>query len=768
MSHPAPPASPSVPPDVLADLERRLTRVESFVGVPALERPPRTVVLDRWPAPDERRDPAPGASGPSVGAAGPTSSVVSRPAPSPRALREAESVPAPRRVLDEALVGGRLLAWAGGAALLLALATLFWLGVRDGWLGEGMRCLIGAAASVGLLAAGLRNARAGTAGQASWAMAGTGLAGLYATVAVATTAYGLLPDLLGLAALAGLGVAAAMLSLRWDAQPLAGVGLLGALTAPLLAPVDGLVLPVVVLAMAATALLLRQRPWTWLAVAASVLALPQVVFQVGTLLDGLDAFLGYRGPGPSGASAWDVAAPGLATVVALAAGLAMTAGWELRQPEARERWSMPLLLVAHASVAAALGGAYALVDRPLAAVVTLAASAAVLLVAAVRVHRRAGVGTRVEFVLLSVAALVLDLGFAIATDGLIQLIGWGVTAVAFALIARRAAEARMPLAIGGLGLHAGLTLVQTIAAGMAATASDATFLASIVVFAGVCAVSARVIADRSPLVRGILDLSAIAAATWWASVTVPVDRLALLLAAEAAALLAIDRRIQDAVARGAGLALLAIAAGVALTHADGAAIAAIWGTVPEGAGRDLVLPLLAVVGAAGIGVVALQTAVDRAIRPLTQDDDATVEMLEQGRTTLAVLAGALALVTTSIVAGDLTAGAGGGTDAVAVVRDVLWASTGLALLAVGLIRDERPLRMAGLTLLAGIGLKIALIDLADVDTAGRVVAWAALGALLLVGAGLYARLRPEVEGRDEVEGPGEVDEADLRVAGRKE
>ncbi|MEV4420887.1 DUF2339 domain-containing protein [Patulibacter sp. NPDC049589] len=747
MSRSAVPASPTAPPDVLADLERRLTRVESFVGVPAAGAQPRRPapeVPPRRPDPEPaaQRAPAAGADrGPGERAEAPTATVR---VPSPPM-----AAPGPVRVrLDEALVGGRLLAWAGGAALLFALGTLFWLGVRDGWLGEELRCLIGAVASAGLLAAGLRNARSGVAREASWAMAGTGLAGLYATGAVATATYDLLPGLLGLPALAALGVASALLALRWDAPPLAGVGLLGALAAPVIAPVDGLVLPVVVVAMAATGLLLRHRPWTWLAAAATVLALPQVVWHVGSLLDDL----GDASP------FWTVAAPGLAVVATLAAGLAMVAGWELRNPQDRERWSMPLLLVVHAAVAAALGGGYALVDRPAAAVVTLAASAALLGGAAWRVRRRSGSATPVELVLLSVAVLVVDLGFAIAASGLLQLVGWALTAVAFALLARHAARVRMPVLIGGLGLHAGLTLLETVGA---SGGSDGGFLVACAVLAAVCGVSARVIAPRSEEARMLLDLAALAVAFWWTVATLPGDRIALVLATEAAALLLIDRRVHDVVARGAGLLVLAVAAGVALLHADGAALLASWGAVPDGELGDLVLPLIGVALAAGAGISALSGVIAAAVRPLTAEDAATEATLRSVRGVLAGTAGGLGLLAASILVGHLATSLAGGTDAAAVARDVLWAATGLGLLAAGLARVEAPLRMTGLTFLAGIGLKIALIDLADVGTGGRVVAWAALGALLLVGAGLYARLRPEDDAR---RARSVADEADLRAS----
>ncbi|WP_026909658.1 DUF2339 domain-containing protein [Patulibacter minatonensis] len=757
MSRTATPEAPSVPPDVIADLQRRLSRVEAYVGVPTAGSQPRR------PAPEPRPEPRP--------VARPT--VVERVDGPLVAPRPVEAPPAPVRVrLDEALVGGRLLAWAGGAALLFALGTLFWLGVRDGWLSEPLRCLLGAAASVGLLAAGLRNARNGVAREASWAMAGTGLAGLYATVAVSTATYELVPTLLGLPALAALGVASAALALRWDAPPLAGIGLLGALAAPIIAPVDGLVLPVVVLAMAATGLLLRHRPWTWLAAAATALALPQIAWHVVVLLDDLQS---------TDPSSGTLVAPGVAILATLGAGLAMVAGWELRNPEARERWTMPLLLVVHAGAAAALAGGYALVDRPAAAVVTLVLAAGLLAGSALRVRRSARTATPVELVLLSTSVLILDLGFAIAASGLLQLLGWAVTAVGFALLARHAARQQMPVLIGGLGLHAGLALIET--AGAYGQGPDS-FVVACAVLAAVCGVSARVIAPRSEDARMILDLSALAVAFVWTAVTLDGVDLSLVLAAQAAGLLLLDRRAPDLVARGAGLAVLAISAAIALLHDEGAPAQATWDVVPAGTVGDLVLPILAVAAAAAVGAFALRGAHTLVLhafdadaggpgdantdeRDAATDTDADEETgprpLGPGlRTTLVATAGGALLLASSILAGHVAGALGGGADASAVARDVLWATTGLGLLAAGLVRAEAPVRMVGLSFLAGIGVKIALIDLADVDTAGRVVAWAVLGALLLVGAGLYARLKPTSSEDVGDHGPS-VD--DLRSAG---
>jgi hypothetical protein len=710
----------------VAEVERLLTRgaagfaVTSRRAAPVATTRPVTPAEPAWPRPAV--DDVPPAAG---------TVTTERPTDVQPARSEAEAW----LRLDEAFVGGRLLAWAGGAALLAALATLLWLGVRDGWLGEELRCVLGAVASAALLTAGLRNARAGRAGEVSWVMAGTGLAGLYATTAVATTTYGLVPGAVGLALLAGFGVAAAGLALRWDAPPLAGAGLLGALAAPVVAPVNGLVLPMVIATMAATGLLLRHRPWTWLATVATVLGLPQVAFRTAQLLDGVDGF------DPVDPSALAVAAPGIGVLAATAAGLLMVAGWEIARPRAHERWSMPLLLVVHAAVAAALGAGYAAVDRPWAAAATLAGVAGVFLLGAVRVHRRARSGSVAELVLLAAAVLVVDLGFALVASGIGQLVGWAVTGLCFALLARRAARARVPVLIGGLGLHAGLALVETVGAAEAGTGTG--FFVSAAVLAALCAVSARVVAPRSPGARMVLDASALTVALGWTAIVADPEVLACVAAGEAAALALLDRRAPDVVARLGALVLLGVGAVVATLHADGAALEAAWGVAATDDLLRLAGTPLAVALAGIVAVVAWGSAGPRMPTGPASDGpqvDAVFRGLVIGG------AGALGLLAASIGVAWLAAQIGGGDDAVEVARDVLWASAGLALVAAGLLRDTAIVRATGLLLLGGVGLKIALLDLAGVDTAGRVVAWAVLGALLLVGAALYRRLRPVATG----------------------
>src|SRR4051794_33759442 len=108
--------------DRLVALERRLEVVERRNGLgPRPARPPR-------PAPVGRG--APAAPLPVQRPASPTMSL-------------------------EDLVGGRLLAWAGGAAILAGLVFLFAIAVSRGWIGEGARTLFGVTGALALGAVGV-------------------------------------------------------------------------------------------------------------------------------------------------------------------------------------------------------------------------------------------------------------------------------------------------------------------------------------------------------------------------------------------------------------------------------------------------------------------------------------------------------------------------------------------------------------------------------------------------------------------------------------
>jgi uncharacterized membrane protein len=196
--------------------------------------------------------------------------------PPERPLRSA--APArPRRDLEE-LLGGRVLGFAGGVAVLLGIAFLVAMAVDRGWLDEQARVALGFAGSTALLAAGvwLHERRGHT--QASRAAVAAALAGLFASLVAGTRLYDLLalPVSLGIAVLTG--VVATQLAIRWRSTTVAALGLLGSLLAPVLVGADlsgpTVAFTLVVLA-AASAVTVWQR-WDGLALASFAVAFAEV------------------------------------------------------------------------------------------------------------------------------------------------------------------------------------------------------------------------------------------------------------------------------------------------------------------------------------------------------------------------------------------------------------------------------------------------------------------------------------------------------------
>ena len=72
----------------------------------------------------------------------------------------------------------------------------------------------------------------------------------------------------------------------------------------------------------------------------------------------------------------------------------------------------------------------------------------------------------------------------------------------------------------------------------------------------------------------------------------------------------------------------------------------------------------------------------------------------------------------------------------------LWAVVGVATLLAGLVRDRHELRVGALSLLSVTLAKVFLYDLSSLDSLYRVASFVALGALLLLGAFAWQRLRP--------------------------
>jgi uncharacterized membrane protein len=93
------------------------------------------------------------------------------------------------------LIGGRVLAWIGGLAVVLAIILFLGLAISHGWIDEPARVMLAGVASIALLAGGcwLHGHRGRT--EAARTMVGAGTAGLFATLTVAGTLYSLVAPL---------------------------------------------------------------------------------------------------------------------------------------------------------------------------------------------------------------------------------------------------------------------------------------------------------------------------------------------------------------------------------------------------------------------------------------------------------------------------------------------------------------------------------------------------------------------------------------------
>jgi Predicted membrane protein (DUF2339) len=157
------------------------------------------------------------------------------PAPAPEPAVRVARPQVPRREVDlNALLSAKTLAWAGGAVTALGIVFLFALAVNRGWVGPGERVLLGALAALVAFAGGLElRRRFGDVHSATGAVA-AGIAGGYATLLAAVGLYDLVPEPIGLVVAGMIAAAAVAVALAWDAEAIAGLGLVGAMAMPVL------------------------------------------------------------------------------------------------------------------------------------------------------------------------------------------------------------------------------------------------------------------------------------------------------------------------------------------------------------------------------------------------------------------------------------------------------------------------------------------------------------------------------------------------------
>ena len=677
----------------------------------------------------------------------PPTTQVAPPAPAP-APAPVIAAPAARASLDlEDLLGGRVLAWTGGVAVVAGIAFLLAIAVSRGWIGPEGRTLLAGMLSSALIGAGIwQHERKGRT-DASLATLSAGIAGLFTTVAVGGPVYGVLPVPVALALALGTGALATFFAVRWDSRGIGALGIVGALLAPVLAgaPSTGATLALLWIAAASGAAVLVWQRWNWLAFAVFAIALPQWVWWMADTEPAAGAIL-------------------LVLCAFGALNVAAAVGFELRVPAAKLRVASALLLTLNA-LTLALAGWYAL---DAAGATTLGRVWLGVLAGA---HLAVGLATRSTRINRDIRLLALVLGVVLAdvTAGLVLqgpvlAVAFAVTTAGFALLARRVLpgddddhRARDETLIGlGLGGHLLLTCAQALIQMPpdAMTNGDAATLGGYVAIAtAACAafVAGRFVEEVEPRWRVALDIVALAGTAYLTAVALDGAWLATAYAAEAAALGTIALRSRtgvagtgDEVAAWGGAAYLGLALGYSLLYL----------APPEALVEGLAdLPGAAL--ALGASALAALRGAQLLGRARAGADDAASAILTRARATLGAV-GAITLLylastalVTAFQPGDGVPDAGlfdlGARELGQLLLSALWAITGVTGLVIGLRRDDRALRMGSLALLLVTVGKVFLYDLAALTSLYRVGSFIGLGLLLLVAAGIWQRMRPRPE-----------------------
>ena len=631
----------------------------------------------------------------------------------------------------EELLGGRVLAWTGGVAVVAGIAFLLAIAVSRGWIGQDARTLLAGVFSLGLVGAGawLYEHRQRT--DAALATLSAGLAGLFLTVVVGGPVYAVLPAAVALALAFATGALATWFAVRWQSRGIGALGIVGALLAPVLAgaPSTATTLALLWLAAASGAAVLVWQRWNWLALAVYALPLAQWLWWLG--------------------EARPDAAPIIVVMCAFGAlNVAAAIGFELRVPATRLRAASALLLSANA-ITLALAGWFALEEAG------ATTAGRVWIGALALAHIGVGLATRSSRINRDVRMLALLLGVVLADvtaglmlEGAVLAVAFAVTTAGFGLLARKVLaaaaatqssghEGRNELLLGlGLGGHLLLTTVQALtqAPPDALSTGDAfTFDGYAAVAATACAafIAGRFVDEVRHDWRVALDIVALTGAAYLTAVALDGPLLALAFAGEAVALGLIAARERDTVAAWGGGVFLALALGHALVFE------ATPDALVEGVG-DLPGAALALAAAAGAALLGMRLLRGRAADPRPRATLATTGAL-------ALLYLASVAIVTAFQPGEGTSGAlleDGVRQNGQLLLSGLWALAGVSALVAGLRRDDRGLRIGALALLLVAVGKVFLYDLSTLTSLYRVGSFIGLGLLLLVAAGIWQRMRP--------------------------
>jgi uncharacterized membrane protein len=366
--------------------------------------------------------------------------------PPPAAPRQEVAPPAPTQPPRsfEDLLGGRILAWLGGVAIVVGAILFLVIAVDRGWIGVEARIALAFAGSTVLLAVGLFLYERRGQTDAAIAAVAAALVALYASLTYATAVKEVIAAEAGLLVAALVGAVGATIAVRWSSQFVAALAVLGALAAPVLVgdETTGLSLAFMIVALVSTVGVLLWQRWGWLALGAFLVSAPQLGFW-----------------------AWDERGDlGLPlAILALFWCLFVVAaiGYELRVPVASLRVSSASVLLLNAAFAAGLG--WSLVDdrgAPEGATAwVLGVTAAHIVLGGFGFRQR--MSSEIAALLVAIGVALSGVTLALALDGPALVVGWSAEAVILAWVARRTGEQRaLVFSLAFLGLAALDTLVD--------------------------------------------------------------------------------------------------------------------------------------------------------------------------------------------------------------------------------------------------------------------------------------------------------------------
>jgi len=616
------------------------------------------------------------------------------------------------------LVGGRWLAWLGGAAMLLGILLFLALAISHGWIGREARVALAGASAGALVAGGIwLHARRGRT-EAAIAMAGAGTAGLFATLLVGSEVYDLMPPLVAVVGSMVVGGLATALAIRWAGRAVAALGLIGGLASPILvgAPSDGATIAILAIATACALLVVVWQRWWWLALATPLVSAPQWASWVLNRNSGLIEVL--------------------VLVVFAALGLAGAIGTQLRASKQDLHPAATTLLVLNACITAIIGRvALGEAVGATLAELWLVALAGAHAVSAMSRHRRCGLARPFRRLLIALSVILADVAFGLSAHGIALALGWGAAAITFAWLTRRSAEDRPDdvLLDLGVGAHIALVLLRTLVTAPPTDLTSGTArplqLLTIATLAASCVACGALTGSTRGGLRAALHALGLVAIAYLTASTLDGPVLVAAWTMEGAALAQLHRRAHDQLA---GLGALGFLTGAVL-HAI--AIEAPPNALVTGA------PRLAA-AAPALGVIA--AGLLRAGYASPRDSGQRWWLLAGSATSVLYLASVTIVSAFQPTAGtaladvlDLSIRQQG-----QVLLSALWSLTGLAALILGLRSDTGTLRTAGLGILLLTVVKVFLYDLSTLTSIYRVISFIVLGVLLLAAALAYQRLRP--------------------------